>query len=54
VPKLGARAAYATQAIRVTLMEHKQDVGRFGDDMLEITGRRWVGRGVLGRPFDRS
>src|SRR5215467_5183327 len=41
VPKLGARAAYAKQAIRDKLIEHKQFISRYGDDMPEITGWRW-------------
>jgi xylulose-5-phosphate/fructose-6-phosphate phosphoketolase len=45
VPKLGARAAYAKQAIRDKLMEHKAYIARHGDDMPEITGWKW-GQGV--------
>jgi xylulose-5-phosphate/fructose-6-phosphate phosphoketolase len=41
VPKLGARAAYAKQAIRDKLIEHKQYISHYGDDMPEITGWRW-------------
>ena len=41
VPTLGARAAYAKQAIRDKLMEHKAYIARHGDDMPEITGWRW-------------
>ena len=41
VPKLGARAAYAKQAIRDRLEEHKQHIARYGDDMPEITGWKW-------------
>jgi xylulose-5-phosphate/fructose-6-phosphate phosphoketolase len=41
VPTLGARAAYAKQAIRDKLMEHKAYIVRHGDDMPEITGWRW-------------
>ena len=44
VPKLGARAAYAKQAIRDKLIEHKQYIARYGDDMPEIT-RLEVGAG---------
>jgi xylulose-5-phosphate/fructose-6-phosphate phosphoketolase len=39
--RLGARAAYAQQAIRDKLMEHKQYIARHGDDMPEITGWKW-------------
>src|SRR5271165_274584 len=41
VPKLGARAAYAKQAIRDKLIEHKQFIARYGDDMPEIADWRW-------------
>jgi xylulose-5-phosphate/fructose-6-phosphate phosphoketolase len=41
VPKLGARAAYAKQAIRDKLIEHKQYIERFGDDMPDIANWAW-------------
>src|SRR5262249_53579959 len=41
VPKLGQRAAYATQAINDKLIEHRQYVNRYGDDMPEISGWKW-------------
>jgi xylulose-5-phosphate/fructose-6-phosphate phosphoketolase len=41
VPKLGARAAYAKQAIRDKLIEHKAYICRYGDDMPEVAGWRW-------------
>ncbi len=41
VPKLGIRAAYAKQAIRDKLMEHKEYIARYGDDMPDIAGWRW-------------
>ena len=41
VPQLGARAAYAKQAIRDKLIEHKDYIARHGDDMPEIAGWRW-------------
>jgi xylulose-5-phosphate/fructose-6-phosphate phosphoketolase len=52
VPALAARAAYAKQAIRDKLFEHKQYIARYGDDMPEI--RDWVwdrggGGGARGR-----
>jgi xylulose-5-phosphate/fructose-6-phosphate phosphoketolase len=40
-PKLGARAAYAKQAIRDKLIEHKEFIARHGDDMPEIAGWTW-------------
>ncbi len=44
VPSLGARAAYAKQAIRDKLLEHKQYIARYGEDMPEISGWQWGGR----------
>ena len=41
VPTLGPRAAYAKQAIRDKLFDHKQFICRYGDDMPEITAWRW-------------
>ena len=41
VPKLGPRAAYAKQAIRDKLIEHKEYIARYGDDMPEISGSAW-------------
>ncbi len=40
VPKLGSIAAYATQAVRDKLIEHKQYIRRHGRDMPEI--REWA------------
>jgi len=41
VPKLGPRAAYAKQAIRDKLIEHREYIARYGDDMPDISGWRW-------------
>ena len=41
VPSLGARAAYAKQAIRDKLLEHGEYISRHGDDMPEIAGWTW-------------
>jgi phosphoketolase len=41
VPKLRPRAAYAKQAIRDKLMEHRQYICWYGDDMPEIADWRW-------------
>ena len=45
VPKLETRAAYAKQAIHDKLIEHKQYIAKYGDDMPEISGWRWGQRG---------
>ena len=41
VPNIAVRAAYAKQAIRDKLIEHRQYIARYGDDMPEIAGWRW-------------
>jgi xylulose-5-phosphate/fructose-6-phosphate phosphoketolase len=41
VPKLGVAAAYAKQAIRDRLIEHKQYVARHGEDMPQIRDWKW-------------
>ena len=38
---LGATAAYAKQAIRDKLIEHKQYIHRWGEDMPEILNWTW-------------
>jgi xylulose-5-phosphate/fructose-6-phosphate phosphoketolase len=40
-PKLGAKAAYAKQAIRDRLIEHREYIRRYGDDMPDISGWQW-------------
>ena len=42
VPGLGARAAYAQQAIRDKLIEHRQHIARYGEDMPEVRNWRWT------------
>ena len=37
-PDRATRAAYAKQAIRDKLIDHKEYIARYGDDMPEITG----------------
>ena len=44
--KLQVRAAYAKQAIRDKLIEHREYIRKHGDDMPEISGWRW-GRSTL-------
>jgi xylulose-5-phosphate/fructose-6-phosphate phosphoketolase len=51
VPALGARAAYAKQAIAEKLIEHKQYIAKHGDDMPEIQDWRW---GVEGKAAGAS
>jgi xylulose-5-phosphate/fructose-6-phosphate phosphoketolase len=46
VPKLGERAAYAKQAIRDKLIDHREYIRRYGDDMPEIKNWTWAGQGV--------
>jgi xylulose-5-phosphate/fructose-6-phosphate phosphoketolase len=41
VPHLGARAAYAKQQVRDRLIEHKQYIHEYGEDLPEVTGWRW-------------
>jgi len=41
VPKLGYLAAYAKQAIREKLIEHKEYIRKYGEDMPEIRKWKW-------------
>jgi xylulose-5-phosphate/fructose-6-phosphate phosphoketolase len=43
VPGLGARAAYLKQALRDKLIDHKQYIETYGDDMPEIKNWAWGG-----------
>jgi xylulose-5-phosphate/fructose-6-phosphate phosphoketolase len=49
VPHFGARAADAKQAIRDKLMEHKEYICPYGDDMPEIKRRTWGQTAVVQR-----
>jgi len=49
VPKLGYMAAYAKQALRDKLIEHKQYITRHGDDMPEVKDWRWPAARLRGR-----
>ena len=42
------RAAYAKQAIAEKLIEHKQYISQYGDDLPEIRDWRWAGAGQAG------
>jgi xylulose-5-phosphate/fructose-6-phosphate phosphoketolase len=44
VPKLGERAAYAKQEIRDKLIDHREYIRRYGDDMPEIKDWTWGGK----------
>jgi xylulose-5-phosphate/fructose-6-phosphate phosphoketolase len=43
LPQLGARAAYAKQAIRDALIDHKEYIYEHGEDAPEISGWTWGG-----------
>ncbi len=44
VPQLGSRAAYAKQAIRDALIEHREYIAEHGEDHPKIVGWRWEGQ----------
>jgi xylulose-5-phosphate/fructose-6-phosphate phosphoketolase len=55
VPKFIERAAYAKQAIRDKLLDHKQYIAQYGEDMPEIRDWRWGGNvGVSSSRTDTS
>jgi xylulose-5-phosphate/fructose-6-phosphate phosphoketolase len=41
LPQLGSRAAYVKQAMRDKLIEHRQYIDRYGEDMPEIRNWQW-------------
>jgi xylulose-5-phosphate/fructose-6-phosphate phosphoketolase len=41
VPKLGEHAAYANQAIDDKLIQHREYINRYGDDMPDVSGWKW-------------
>jgi xylulose-5-phosphate/fructose-6-phosphate phosphoketolase len=42
LPQLGYKAAYAKQAVRDKLIEHKQHISKYGEDMPEIRDWKWT------------
>jgi xylulose-5-phosphate/fructose-6-phosphate phosphoketolase len=54
LPQLGSRAAYAKQAIRDKLLEHKQYIARYGVDMPEIADWQWGRRAPSKRRRDST
>ena len=46
LPQLGARAAYAKQAIRNALIDHRQYIAEHGEDHPNILGWKWGGQGA--------
>jgi xylulose-5-phosphate/fructose-6-phosphate phosphoketolase len=49
VPRLGYLAADAKQEMRDKLIEHKQYIARYGDDMADLKQWRWAGGQRLSR-----
>ena len=49
VPKLESRAAYAKQTIRDKLIEHKEYIAQYGEDMPSISAWNWGQRGPTKR-----
>ncbi|MGH7926920.1 MAG: hypothetical protein ACREQV_03910, partial [Candidatus Binatia bacterium] len=41
LPQLGARAAYAKQAVRDALIDHKEYIYEHGEDVPEISNWTW-------------
>jgi xylulose-5-phosphate/fructose-6-phosphate phosphoketolase len=41
VPNLGSKFAHVKQAMRDKLLEHKQYIRKYGDDMPEIRDWKW-------------
>jgi xylulose-5-phosphate/fructose-6-phosphate phosphoketolase len=54
VPGLGRRAAYAQQAIREKLIDHKQYIARYGEDMPEVRDWAWSSGTIEKRSRGRS
>jgi xylulose-5-phosphate/fructose-6-phosphate phosphoketolase len=54
VPGLGPRAAYLKQALRDKLIDHKEYIEQYGDDMPEIKSWVWGETGAVSRPADTA
>jgi len=54
VPTLSARAAYIKQAIRNKLIDHKQYIVKYGDDLPEVRNWRWGGARAARAAADTS
>jgi xylulose-5-phosphate/fructose-6-phosphate phosphoketolase len=55
LPQLGARAAYFKQAVEEKLIEHKQHIQEYGDDMADLANWRWASRnGAAARSSRRT
>ena len=49
VPQLATRAAYVKQAMHDKLIEHKQYIAKYGEDMPEISEWQWGQHGPATR-----
>ena len=49
LPQLGSKVAYLKQGIFNKLMEHKEYICKYGDDMPEISGWRWGGKSLIAK-----
>ena len=54
LPQLGSRAAYAKQAIRNALIEHRQFINERGEDHPFVLQWRWGQKGALARKRSSS
>ena len=54
VPCLGARGAHVKQALRDKLIEHKEYIRRYGQDMPEVRDWKWTAKPGAGGPASAS
>ena len=54
VPGLGARGAHVKQALRDKLIEHKEYIRRYGQDMPEVRDWKWTAKPGAGSPASAS